>query len=146
VNPYTASVVIDRPIAEVFRFVGTEYVENHPRWAPRVVEVRLESPGEMALGARGHVLRKQGGKDTPFAFEITGFEINKRVVIQAEGGPGRFSASYTMTPVGERRTRLDVGFSLRMRGLFGLVQPFMGRVFRKEVARVARSIKDMVEA
>ncbi len=145
-NPYTASVVINRPIAEIFRFVGTDYVENHPRWAPRVVELRLDSPGVMAAGARGQEVRRQGGKNATFAFKVTDFQINKRIAIQGEGGPGRFSASYALTPVSDGQTRLDIEFSLWMRGLFGLIQPFMVGVFRKEVMRVGRSIKEMVEA
>ena len=144
-NPYTASVVINRPIAEVFRFVGTDYLENHPRWAPRVVELRLDRPGVLTVGARGQEVRKQGGKSVTFAFEVTDFQVNKRIAIQAEGGPGRFSASYAMTPVSDGQTRLDVEFSLWMRGLFGLIQPFMVGVLRKEVVRVGRSIKEMVE-
>ena len=145
VSPYNASVVIDKPVAEVFRFVGTDYLENHPRWAPLVVEVRLDAPGVMAQGARGQVVRKQGRKNVTYAFEVTDFQVDRRVAIRAEGGPGRYTSSYAMTPVGETRTRLEVGFSLKLGGFFGLVRPFMGGVFRKEVARVASSIKAMVE-
>lgn len=144
-NPYTASVVIDRPVAETFRFVGTDYLENHPRWAPLVVSLHLDPPGVMTVGARGQVMRRQRGKVVPFAFEVTHFEVNQRIAIQAEGGPDRFTASYTMTPVGVGQTRLDIEFSLWMRGLFELIQPFMTGVFRSEVARVGRSIKEMVE-
>ena len=145
VNPYTASIVISKPIAEVFRFVGTDYLVNHPRWAPRVVELRLDSPGVLAVGTRGKEVRKQGGKNVTFAFEVTDFQLNKRIAIQAEGGPGRFSASYAMTSVSDGQTRLDIEFALKMRGLFGLIQPFMAGIFRKEVERVGRSITEMVE-
>ena len=144
-NPYKASVVINKPVAEVFRFMGIDYLENHPRWAPRVVEVHLDSPGVLAVGARGEEVRKQGGKNVTYAFEVTDFQLNKRIAIRAAAEPGAFSASYAMTPISDSQTQLDIEFTLEMRGLFGLIQPFMAGSLRREVDRVGRSIKGMLE-
>ena len=144
-NPYKASVVINKPVAQVFQFVGTHYLQNHPRRAPRVVELHLDSPGVVAVGARGHVVRKQGGKNVTYAFEVTDFQLNKRIAIKAAGRPGQFSTSYATTPISDGQTRLDIEFTLEMGGPFGLSQPFMAGRFRKEVDRVSRSIKGMLE-
>ena len=144
-NPYKASVVINKPVAEVFQFVGTDYLENHPRWAPRVVELHLDSPGVVAVGARGEEVRKQGGKNVTYAFEVTDFQLNKRIAINAAGGPGAFSASYEMTAISDSQTQLHIEFTLEMGGLFGLTQPFMAGSLRREVDRVGRSIKGMLE-
>ena len=142
---YKASVVINKRVAEVFQFVGIDYLENHPRWAPRVVALHLDGPGVVGMGARGQEVRRQGGKNVTFAFEVTDFQLNQRISIKAAGGPGQFSASYAMTPVSDSQTQLDIEFNLKMGGLFGLIQPFMTGSLRKEVDRVSKSIKGMLE-
>ena len=144
-NPYKASVVVNKPVAEVFQFVATDYLKNHRRWAPRVVELHLDSPGVVAVGARGQEVRKQGGKNVTYAFEVTDLQLNKRIAIKAAGRPGQFSTSYATTPISDSRTRLDIEFTLEMGGLLGLSQPLMAGSLRKEVDRVSRSIKGMLE-
>jgi uncharacterized protein YndB with AHSA1/START domain len=46
-----ASIEIDRPIADVWRWYAVDHVHNHPRWDP---DMRLEqlSDGPMQLGTR----------------------------------------------------------------------------------------------
>jgi len=50
---------IGRPPAEVFRFVGTDHVKNHPRWDPELT-LTQETPGPMGVGTRIHRLRSRG--------------------------------------------------------------------------------------
>ncbi len=39
--------IIDRPLADVFRFYAVEHVRNHPRWDPDI-ELWLDKPGPLA--------------------------------------------------------------------------------------------------
>ncbi|MBM3946797.1 MAG: polyketide cyclase, partial [SAR202 cluster bacterium] len=32
---HTATVTVNKPPAEVFKFVGTDYFSNHPKWDSR---------------------------------------------------------------------------------------------------------------
>jgi hypothetical protein len=43
------SQVIDRSPAEVFRFIATEHVRNHPRWDPKM-ELQQLSDGPIGVG------------------------------------------------------------------------------------------------
>ena len=38
-----ASEIINRPSADVFRFVATDHFENHPKWDPSIVEIEQTS-------------------------------------------------------------------------------------------------------
>ena len=42
--------VIERPPAEVFRFVATDHFQNHPKWDPAVTYINKTSPGPMGVG------------------------------------------------------------------------------------------------
>ena len=48
------SVVIDRPVAKVFRFYAYEHVRNHPRWDP---DIQLEQVSAGPIGV-GTVIRR----------------------------------------------------------------------------------------
>lgn len=37
---YRLSVLIDRPLPEVFDYVATHHAENHPTWEPEVLAMR----------------------------------------------------------------------------------------------------------
>ena len=47
------TATINKPAAEVFKFVGTDYVKNHPRWDARTVSTKLEPDGPMKQGVKG---------------------------------------------------------------------------------------------
>ncbi len=42
---------IERPPADVFGFVATDHVQNHPRWDPQMSLVQ-ETPGPIGVGTR----------------------------------------------------------------------------------------------
>lgn len=49
------SEVIDRPLADVFRFHAVKHVQNHPRWDP---DMELEQLTEGPIGV-GTVIRRR---------------------------------------------------------------------------------------
>jgi hypothetical protein len=57
-----ASQVIERPPAEVFRFVATDHLQNHPKWDPAVTAITQTSPGPMGVGATARLVRTDRGR------------------------------------------------------------------------------------
>ena len=51
------TVVIQKPVAEVFKFIGADYVQNHPKWDARCVKTDMKGP--VAKGATGVETRKE---------------------------------------------------------------------------------------
>lgn len=66
------SQVIDRPPAEVFRFIATDHVQNHPRWDPKM-ELRQLTDGPMGVGTVIHRRHTHSGFPQEGTMEVVEF-------------------------------------------------------------------------
>ena len=142
---HKATVTINKPTSDVFKFVATDYFTNHPKWDPRVVELHVDSTGPVAVGTRGREVRKQGGRNNTYAFEVTDFQANKSMAFKATSGGANFSFSYAFKTINNKQTQLDVALNLRMGGVMRLFEPLMVGSFKKEADTTISTIKSMVE-
>ena len=81
------SIVIDRPIDEVFAYVSN--VENMPRWVSGVKRVRLLSK-KVKEGARFSAEYAQGVRSSAIDFRVVEFEPPVRFSTRSERGPFSF--------------------------------------------------------
>jgi len=74
---FDQSVVIERPLEEVFAFLADP--ENDAQWTPVVTETRKTSEGPLGVGTRyeqsGHFL----GRNFEMLFEVTEYEPNRKI-------------------------------------------------------------------
>jgi hypothetical protein len=97
--------VIDRPVADVFRFIATEHVRNHPRWDP-VMQLEQLSPGPIGVGT---VIRRRHthyGDPTEGTMEIVEYEQDRTFSMVIRDGPVEMRSRMRFEPEGEGRTRL----------------------------------------
>lgn len=134
-------VTINKPVEQVFKVVGTDYIQNHPKWDPRTIKTEMQGP--MTKGARGVEVRKSGRTMT-YNFEVTEFQPNKHMRFDAKGGPVKFAATYGFQPAANG-TQLSIEFTMRMGGLLRIMEFFMGGGFKKDVTATGARIKDFVE-
>jgi uncharacterized protein YndB with AHSA1/START domain len=119
------SIVINRPVAEVFAFFAD--AENDPRWRPAVMEIRREGP--VGVGARyEQKVAGPGGRAVPADIEVTEYEPESRVAFRVVAGPVRPEGEYRFAPVAEGT---QVTFALRCE-LSGL-KKLMGRPVQKSM-------------
>ncbi len=142
---FGATVVIDRPIEEVFAFLADG--ENDPKFSPRVLEIRKTTAGPPGVGTVYASTVKDVGVKTQREFRLTEFEpptkirwseTSKNAVTAPEGG-------YDLQPAGEG-TELTVYNVLEGHGVGKLIAGFALRSARKGADDFARSIKAAVEA
>jgi uncharacterized protein YndB with AHSA1/START domain len=143
---FEATVVIDRPIEEVFAFLADG--ENDPKFSPRVQEIAKTTDGPPGVGTVYASTVKDAGMTTKREFEITEFqaptrirwaERSKNTVTAPEGG-------YDLAPEGTG-TRVTLYNVLQGNGLLGkLIEPLALRSARKGADDFGRSIKAAVEA
>jgi hypothetical protein len=69
-----ATQVIDRPPAEVFRFVATDHFQNHPKWDPAVTAITQTSPGPMGVGTTARLVRTDRGRRIEGSMEVIEYE------------------------------------------------------------------------
>src|SRR5215204_89085 len=98
---FEATVVIDRPIEEVFAFLADG--ENDPRFSPRVLEIARTTDGPPGVGTVYASTVKDAGVKTRREFELTRFdpptrirwkETSTNLVTAPEGG-------YDLAPEGD---------------------------------------------
>jgi hypothetical protein len=141
-----ASQVIERPPAEVFRFVATDHFQNHPKWDPAVTSITKTSPGPMGVGTTARLVRSDRGRRVEGSMEVTEYEPVSSFTEVSRFGPFTLHARATFEPVAPASTELELVIDTHARGVMRLLLPLMEGTFRKTMARSLRVIKEQVEA
>jgi len=120
-NPITgeASIEIDKPIEEVYAFIGDNFFENYPKWAVEVVEFEPESK-TVCVGAKAKQVRKDNGELVESVFEITRYAPPSQLTCQGLTAPYR--QSYLLEEKEKTSTRLTFRFELLELEMF--MRPF----------------------
>src|SRR5690349_17281206 len=119
------SVVINRPVEEVFDFLS--HFENITRWEAGILEASQVSPGPLGVGAQGRDVRKFMGKPTETTYEVTEYAPPRRFAVKSVAGPTPVTASYTFEQA-TGGTRLLSQADLGMGGALKLLSPLLSRV------------------
>jgi uncharacterized protein YndB with AHSA1/START domain len=144
---FGATVVIDRPIEEVFAFLANG--ENDTKFSERVLEIKQTTAGPPGIGTVYASTVKDGGVKFKREFTLTEFQPPTKIrwsetstgpVITPEGG-------YDLAPAGEGKTELTFYNVIIPHTLIGklVVGPAL-RSARKGADDFAKSIKSAVEA
>lgn len=124
------------------------YVADFSRqaeWDPNTLSSRRADgdAGDVGVGARFVLEVKVGRKVVPMEYRITEHDPPRRVALVGEGSGIRSQdvIRFTELPLG---TRVDYEAEIRLSGLLGLLQPFLGRAFasigRDAVAGMQREL------
>lgn len=142
---FEATVVIDRPIEEVFAFLADG--ENDKKFSSRVLEIAKTTEGPPGVGTVYASTVMDAGMKTKREFKLTEFdpprrfrwtEISKNLVVAPEGG-------YDLAPAGEG-TQLTVFNVLEGRGVGVLIAGLALRSARKGADEFGQAIKAAIEA
>jgi uncharacterized protein YndB with AHSA1/START domain len=143
---FSASTVIDRPIADVFAFLadGT----NDPKFSPRVQEIRQTTDGPVGAGTVFESKVKDAGMTTSRKFELTDVqaptrirwtERSKNLVTVPDGG-------YDLESVSDTQTKVTIQNTFEGHGFGKLIVGFALRAAIKDAPAFAQRIKSAVEA
>ncbi len=129
----------------IFDFIGVNFFSNYPRWSPEVVELDQLSNGKIAVGTIGRQVRIDQRRRLESKFEVTVFELGKRVVF--EGVPDPFRCSFDIRAI-ESPAKTSLTFTFEGLELHPLMQPFeklIRRVVQDGAVRTTRNIKHLIE-
>ncbi len=141
----SASQVIERPPAEVFRFVATEHFSNHPKWDAAWVEMTPTSPGPARAGTTAHVVRVERGQRLEGMAEVTSYEPDHAFAAVLRFGPFVLQQRLLLHPLAASTTHLPLTIDTSARGTSGLLLPLMRRQFRRSMIGSLGAIKELVE-
>jgi uncharacterized protein YndB with AHSA1/START domain len=138
-----ASVVVNRPVEEVFAFAINP--ENDTQWESGILEVEQTSEGSIGVGTTlrgvGHLL----GQRIEFTSEVTEYQPDRRVDYAIAAGPMHLEESYTFEPV-EGGTRVTLLLEGEPGGFFKLAEPIVVRMYQRQMEGNLANLKDILEA
>ncbi len=136
------SVVIERPVSEVFAYVidGT----TAPTWRPSCIDVRLASGTPGQVGARYEQGLKGPGGRIAGDYELSEVMPNKVIAFKVVAGPARPQGRYEFTPEGGG-TRVTFALNWEPKGINeNLMAPMVARTMPGEVATL-NNLKRVLE-
>jgi uncharacterized membrane protein len=136
------SIVIDRPVPEVFAFV-TDPV-NNVKWQEGLVESRMASSTAMGVGAQVTDVRKFLGRDMESKLEVTVFEPNKRFAQKVISGPIPFEIIQTFDP-SVNGTKLTVLTQGEPGGFFKLASGMVQKQLESQLQGDVERLKKLLE-
>ena len=143
----SASVVIDRPIEEVFAFVAD--VENADRWVNGVTEPRRTSEGEFGVGATFASKYTWGNKTHDITYVVTAHDPPTRHAVKSTSGPFPFEGAIDLEAVAGGTwvtNTIDAGTdSIATSVIFALFGPLLRMSMRKRLRAELAGLKATLE-
>ena len=143
---YRLTVLIDRPVPEVFDYVATHQVENHPNWEPEVLSIRKVTDGPLRTGNQAVMTRKDFGRPRQVPYSITAFAPEQTIAIRSVERSLTFDIAFRFTPATASSTELSIVVDLTPSGPLRPLGPVMAALFRRNGKRLTQRLKQLVEA
>ena len=138
-----SSVSINRPAEDVFAFLARP--ENHPRFAPGVLEFRLTS-STMAEGAEAVGTRRVFGIVRRLPYRITVYQPNRVLGMSTGIGPLEGGATYYVDREDGSMSRVRFVVTGGFRGQLRFADRLLARMLTRDAAAVCRNLKAVLEA
>jgi hypothetical protein len=138
-----ASVLINRPLEDVFAFVHNPV--DHPQWETAQFEVEQTSEGLMGVGTtfRGEI--RLLGLPIGWTAECTGYDTDGELEFRLNAGPLQLQETLTLEPVAPG-TSFTIVYEGDQRGLVRLAGSIAVRVFQRQVESDVANLKAILEA
>ena len=137
------SVVINRPVEEVFKFADDP--NNDAQWQTGLIESKQTSEGDVGVGTTFLSVNQFLGKRLESTLEITEYEPNRRVSIKSTSGPIPITGTTTFEEV-EEGTKVTFEAEGDVSGLFKLAEPIVARTAQRQFEGNFLTLKDVLEA
>lgn len=137
------SGTVDRPIEEVFAYIGDQ--TNTPAWQAGLIEVRRTTEGPIGVGTKHTFVRTFMRRRMEADNEYVAYEPNKRIAFKTTSGPVRVEASYVFESVGDG-TRVTSVVEMDASRFLSLAEPLIAAGLRREMKAASRVLKDLLES
>ena len=136
------SVVIHKPVAEVFAFVHDH--KNFLAWQKEVDSMKEEKGPENSVGAQYSEVRKFIGQEMRTTLEVIAFEKNKKWAAKVIKGPVLYTVTmtYAAVPEGTLLTEIVEG---EPKGFFKLAESMVANSLQKTLESDQELLKHILE-
>ncbi len=137
---FAQSVIIDRPVEEVFAFLAR--LENETLWQQGLIEAKVTSDGPIGVGSTGEEVRSSMGRRVTTAWTVTAWEPDRRFAFKVTK-PVPFTAAYDFATV-PGGTRVEI--TAEPTGFSRLLWPLIAGTGRKQYETDFAKLKQVLEA
>ena len=137
------SVVIKRPIEEVFAFVTD--IEKFPQWTTELVEVKETSDGSVGVGTTFIGVVKLLGRRMENTHEVTEYEPPTKIGVKTTSGPVSVKSGEIFEAAGENQTKVTVHGEAEVGSVFHLAEPIVERMAQRQWEAGLENLKDVLE-
>ena len=138
------SVVIERPVEEVFAF--TTDPNNESLWQSTSLETEQMTEGEVDVGTTFRNTSKFLGRQIESTYEVTENDPPHKQCVRVTSGPLPGAGCYLYEPAEGGSTRFRQTFETEVGGFFRLAEPLVARVVRRQMETDMATLKDLLEA
>ena len=133
------SQVINRPVADVFRFFAHEHVRNHPRWDP-YMQLEQVSDGPIGVGTIIKRINSRSGTPVEGTMEVVQFEPDREMGMITHDGPVEIYGRSTFEAVGENQSILALHVEIPS------MDESMESMMTSAIQKSLQNIKQLIEA
>ena len=137
------SVVINRPVEEVFAYVVDP--SNTAQWAGPVVKAKKTSDGPVGLGTTSKRVTQFLGRRMDATYEIIEFEPNNSYRDKTTSGPVPMKSRISVESVKEG-AKVTITGEIEAAGFFKLAEPLLSRMAKRQISTDVQTLKDLLEA
>jgi hypothetical protein len=117
-----ASIQINKPIFEVFSFIGEHFYDNYPKWAVEVIDFEPLDGREVFVGSKAKQIRNENGATVESVFQITDYQPAVKLIFKGLTAP--YIHSYMLESTNDNsNTLLTFKFELTEIDMF--MRPFL---------------------
>ncbi len=139
-----ATVTIDRPVEEVWKFI-TDW-SNYPKINPVVIEAKQTSSGPIGVGTTVTASQEERLGNRATSIRVVEFEPNRRFSLEHASGPLRGTRTTFAAEAIEGRTKLTQTTDVNLSGFYKLLWPFASGRAKREVESELGNVKRFVES
>jgi len=137
-----SSVVINRPVNEVFAF--TNDPNNNAKWQEGVVESRITKQTDDMVGSIVTDVRKLLGRKMESELEVIAFEPNQKTKLKIIKGPVEMEVTQLYEAV-DGGTKVSVTMEGEPGGFFKLMGNALEKQFQEQNDRNFQKLKEIME-
>jgi hypothetical protein len=132
---HVASIVIARPIEDVFTFLSDP--QNRLKYDADLLEVRQTPESDMEFGMQIIEVRRVGGRVVELPTEVVEFR-------SLPEDPSNASGTYSLESV-PAGTKLSLDFTTRPGGFYRLIAPLISSSLKRSIPKGLENIKAVLE-
>ena len=134
------ATTIDSQLSPRDAFAYMASFDNAAEWDPSVISARRLDTGDLGVGSAFHVVSTFAGRKVPLGYEITAFDADRRVVLEAWRGFFGSVDTISVTAAGTG-SRVTYDARLDFKGLARLADPVMQLVFNRVGRKADASLR-----